>query len=379
MNHKTFIPIAALALAALACGQTVPEKFVVTGKAAERLMDFSSINLATAQQLAETCEGLVANRNGGHTIIVLDHDGNHVYLDRMDGLGYTNIVTAEMKARTALLAKRPSKYYMNQLVHDPSDIYTQNELNLYAVAGGLPIIINKQLIGAIGVGGFGPNPPVWSDEICARTSLENVLGMPQPALLEDLPAHHASPGRFAATMTPTTNLPSDAVIGAKGNRVFDANQISLAAGKKIGMGCRAFASSKGATMSLYVLDTAGEMIHMERMDGQGPLEIKSALLKAQTSLRLREPTTQRWNEVKSGPHDPSRSSAIYHFFLEPGGIPIVVDGQMIGAVGVSGLDAGDGTGGTMDESCAAEGLKAAFGQHVALPSPAPAAPAAEKH
>jgi uncharacterized protein GlcG (DUF336 family) len=367
-----------LALCALASGQAVPEKFVVSGKAAEQLMDFNTINLATAQKLTETCEALVSNRNGGHTIIVLDHDGNHVYLDRMDGLGYTNIVTAEMKARTALLGKRPSKYYMNQLERDTTTIYTQNAMSLYAVAGGLPIIINKQLIGAIGVGGFGPNPPVWSDEICARTSLEQVLGMPQPALLEDLPAHHASPGRLNATATPKPSVPAEFVIGAKGNRVFDANQIALAAAKKIGSGCRDWAAAKNATMSLYVLDTAGEMIHMERMDGQGPLAIKSALLKAQTSLRLREATSQRWAEVKSGPHDPSRSSAIYNFFLEPGGLPIVVDGQMIGAVGVGGLEANDGTGSPADEACAVAGLKAAFGEHVALPSAGPAAPA-QKH
>ena len=112
------------------------------------------------------------------------------------------------------------------------------------------------------------------------------------------------------------------------------------------------------------------MCSSDLMDGQGPLDIKSALLKAQTSLRLREPTTQRWNEIKTGPHDPARNSAIYNFFLEPGGVPVVIDGQMIGSVGVSGLDDG------MDEACAVEGLKAAFGDHAALPGPLPTP---EKH
>ena len=200
---------ATLAATAAAYAQAVPEKYVVTGKAAERIADFNTINLATAQKLAETCEGLVANRNGGHTIMILDHDGNHVYLDRMDGLGYTNIVTAEMKARTALLSRRPSKYYMNRLVSDPTEELSQVPLGVYAVAGGLPIIVNKQLIGAIGVGGFGPNPPIWSDEICARNSLLEVFGPPVPPLLEDLPAHHASPGRFSPTQPAKSNLPAE--------------------------------------------------------------------------------------------------------------------------------------------------------------------------
>jgi uncharacterized protein (UPF0303 family) len=45
---------------------------------------------------------------------------------------------------------------------------------------------------------------------------------------------------------------------------------------------------------------------------------------------------------------------MFDFFLDSGGIPIVVDQQMIGAVGVSGVDGG------RDENCAIEGLKAAF-------------------
>jgi uncharacterized protein GlcG (DUF336 family) len=48
-------------------------------------------------------------------------------------------------------------------------------------------------------------------------------------------------------------------------------------------------------------------------------------------------------------------------FPNSGGIPIVVDGEMIGAVGVGG-SAGGG-----DENCVIEGLKAAFGNRVLLP------------
>lgn len=373
IGQSTLLLVGMVAPGGLMFGQNIPEKFVVTGKAAEKIEDFTTINLATAQRLAETCEALVAPRGGGHTIIVLDHDGNHVYMDRMDGLGYTNIVTAEMKARTALLGRRPSKYYMNRLVKDPTEELSQVQLGLYPVAGGLPIVVNKQLIGAIGVGGFGPNPPVWSDEICAYNSLLQVIGPPVPPLLEDLPAHHASPSRFASATPPKSTLSSEFVVGGKGAaKIFDANQISLAAAKKIGLACRNWAASRGDTMSLYVVDNAGEMVHMERMDGQGPLDIRSALLKAQTSLRLRENTSHRGTEIKTAPHDPSRNSPLFGFFLDSGGIPIVVDGQMIGAVGVSGIESPLDTG---NENCAVEGLKAAFGEHVTLPSP----PAAESH
>src|SRR5579872_4579640 len=46
----------AIALGGVAFAQNVPEQFVVSGKAAEKIQDFSTINVATAQRIAESCE-----------------------------------------------------------------------------------------------------------------------------------------------------------------------------------------------------------------------------------------------------------------------------------------------------------------------------------
>ena len=51
-----------MGLGGLAYAQDVPAQFVVTGKAAEKLQDYSTLNLATAQRIAETCERLVTAR-----------------------------------------------------------------------------------------------------------------------------------------------------------------------------------------------------------------------------------------------------------------------------------------------------------------------------
>src|SRR5207244_12555848 len=143
--------------------------------------------------------------------------------------------------------------------------------------------------------------------------------------------------------------------------VFAATQISPTAAKKIGRVCRDLAASKGGTMSLYIIDNAGEFVHVERMDGQVYNNIRTAMLKAQTALKTRQPTSIRAAQLKNDPGGLPRSSVFFNFFAVPGGIPIVVDGQMIGAVGVGG-----GAGGG-DENCAIEGLKAAFGNSVTLP------------
>jgi uncharacterized protein GlcG (DUF336 family) len=66
--------------------------------------------------------------------------------------------------------------------------------------------------------------------------------------------------------------------------------------------------------------------------------------------------------LQNDPSQNARQLLQFGFFGMSGGIPIVVDGQMIGAIGVGG---GAGNGG--DENCAIAGLKSAFGEHVAIP------------
>jgi len=326
--------------------QNVPSQFVVSGKAAEQIQDFSTINLATAERIAEACEKLAAAENVAISIYVLDNDGNHVYMDRMDGQGYLNIITAEMKARTALAQRAPSKVVMNQVRRDPNAELQRIQLGLFANSGGLPVVINHQMIGVIGIGGSAPRVPVWSDEICGHKAMQQVLGANNVApLVEDLPnpqnaapANAAPVPRFATTTTPKTSVSNpEWVVGGKGaSNVFDGNQISLAAAKKIAKVCRDFAAGKNGSMSLYVLDTFGELVHMERMDGQVFNNIRTALMKAQTSLQTRVPTSVYTAQGRNNPAGLNRTIVQYDFFTNSGGLPIVVDGQMIGSIGVGG-------------------------------------------
>ncbi len=361
-----------IALGSAALAQTVPAQFVVSGKAAEQIQDFATINLATAERIAEACQRLAAAEGVAITMMVIDNDGNHVYSDRMDGQGYLNIITADMKAQTALMQRAPSKFVMNQVTQNPNAELQRIQLGLFPNSGGLPVVVNKQMIGAIGIGGSAPRVPVWSDEICGHKALQEVLGASNVApLIEDLPrpqppapANPAPVPRFATAATPRTNVSNpEWVVGGKGAaNVFDGNQISLAAARRVARVCRDFAASRGGGMSLYIIDNAGEIVHMERMDGQVFNNIRTALMKAQTSLKSRVPTSVYTAQGRNNPAGQTRTIAQFEFFTNSGGLPIVVDGQMIGAIGVGG-----GAGGGGDENCAIEGLKAVFGEHVTLP------------
>jgi uncharacterized protein GlcG (DUF336 family) len=246
------LAIGAITISGVAVAQNVPEQFVVSGKAAEQIQDFTTINLATAERIADACEKAAIAENVQISIMVLDHEGNHVYMDRMDGQGYLNIVTAEMKARTALMDRQPSKLRMNRVTEDPTVELQYMQLGLFANSGGLPIVVNKQLIGAVGVGGSAPRVPVWSDEICAHKALVEVIGASVAPLAQDIPPRR-NPGRgnapvprFAATAPPKSTLPADWVVSGKSaSNIFEGTQISLAAAKKIARTCRDWAAAKG--------------------------------------------------------------------------------------------------------------------------------------
>jgi glc operon protein GlcG len=373
MKLRTAVSILGLALAAAraprgaAFAQNVPQQFVVSGKAAEQIQDFTTINLATAERIADSCEKAATAQGVEISIMVLDKTGNHVYMDRMDGQGYLNIITADMKARTALLGREPSKNRMNRDIQDPTHEFEDMHLGLFANSGGLPIVVEKQMIGVVGVGGSAPHPPVWSDEICGHKALVDVFGPSVAPLVQDIPARpnqgNLPVARFAAAAPPKSNLPAEFVVtGKDAGSVFDGNQISLATAKKIARGCRDWAVSNSATASIYVLDNAGEFVHMERMDGQISNSMRSALLKAQTALKMRQPTSIRANQLKNDPGGFPRYSVFFDLYPVAGGVPIVVDGQMIGSLGVGGIGGGD-----KDEVCAVAGLKAAFGDRATLP------------
>lgn len=359
--------LAAGALSASAHAQGALSDFVVSGEAAQRILDSTTINLETAERIAMACERLATEENVAISIYVLDNDGNHVYLHRMDGQVWTNIATAEMKAVTALRLRTSSKAMMNRAIEDPPAEWLQMvQLGLFSNAGGLPVVVDDQLIGAIGVGGSRPRPAEgWSDEICGHKALAEVIG-PQPPLLEDLPRPRpprtAVGPRFDRSEVPESSLPAEWVVsGEAAANIFEANQISGDAARRVALECRNWAAARDETMSLFIMDPSGNAVHGERMDGQVWHDIKTAELKAETARRSRSATSARHAGVTNNPAGFPRAVELFDFYDEPGGLPIVVDGQMIGAIGVSGTENGE------DEACAVAGLEAVFGDRVTLP------------
>ena len=103
----------------------------------------------------------------------------------MDGQVPIGIETAQLKAKTALYARSSSSAVAQRFTNVDGrvirlDLGKDSGLAYYFVGGGLPIIVEDQLIGAIGVGGGN------MDEQCAYQALTKVLG-PQPPLAQAAP------------------------------------------------------------------------------------------------------------------------------------------------------------------------------------------------
>jgi uncharacterized protein GlcG (DUF336 family) len=197
MKLQTILMCAATAMALSAAhaatsyegnGQ-VPEQFRLSGKAAARLHDYLSINAETAEKLAKACEAIARKNNSQVVVVVVDPQGLMVHMHRMDGEGWIQIKATEQKALTALRTRAPSRVLNNRNIEDPFTTANMKGYDLTTQEGGLPIIVNGQLIGAIGVGGIPPaeRNATYGEEMCARDALEQVIG-PQPALLPDLAA-----------------------------------------------------------------------------------------------------------------------------------------------------------------------------------------------
>ncbi len=115
--------------------------------------------------------------------------------------------------------------------------------------------------------------------------------------------------------------------------------ISAAEARVIIDGAIAYAREKNTAMGVVVLDSSGEIVAGERMEGASGRNVHFAEAKAFAAVMYRT-TTQALSELYKS--RPDRYFGIMNMYgnkvyLVGGGVPIAVDGKLIGAVGVAGL------------------------------------------
>jgi uncharacterized protein GlcG (DUF336 family) len=162
-------------------------KVTVSDDVAKRTLTKAVINADTARAIVDACvEWQKAQPNNVTiAIFVLSPTGQIIDSHQMDGVLPIGAETGLMKAKTALYARSSSAAVASRFKDVDGrlirlDLGREQGLSYYFVGGGLPIVVDNQLIGAVGVGGGN------ADEQCAYQALVKVLG-PQPAVAQPQP------------------------------------------------------------------------------------------------------------------------------------------------------------------------------------------------
>jgi uncharacterized protein GlcG (DUF336 family) len=130
--------------------------------------------------------------------------------------------------------------------------------------------------------------------------------------------------------------------------------LSLAEARAIIDGAIAYSRAKNTTMGVAVVDVGGDILSSDRMDGGSSRNVRFAEAKAFASAMYRQTTETLSALYKTRPDRYFGIMNMYgnKVYLVGGGVPIALDGKLVGAVGVAGLPQGE------DENAARAGIAA---------------------
>ena len=96
---------------------------------------------------------------------------------------------------------------------------------------------------------------------------------------------------------------------------------------------RQSAQQRNAPSAIAVVDRAGDLLAFQRMDGVRPASADFAIAKARTAARLQRPTAEIEDNINQG----RTAFVTAEIMALRGGVPIHLNGEVVGAVGIAGL------------------------------------------
>ena len=164
-----------------------------------------SISSELAQNMVDEAVAKARELGVTENVAILDDGGNLKAFSRMDGAPILSIEIAQNKAYTALFGF-PTQDFFNFIQNDPSLLAGIPTLaRVAAYGGGLPIKVDGEIVGAIGVSGA---PTVQNDIDCARAALALVPGA-APAEEQGSDHHDSQPPGNHSTSPGNDSHPPD--------------------------------------------------------------------------------------------------------------------------------------------------------------------------
>lgn len=116
-------------------------------------------------------------------------------------------------------------------------------------------------------------------------------------------------------------------------QVTTKKQLTIEGARQVIAAAAAEARKSGAGGAIAVVDDGGNLVALERLDGTFAAGANISIGKARTAAIFKQPTKSFEQIIKSGR---TAMVALHDFTPLQGGIPILLDGEVIGAIGVSG-------------------------------------------
>jgi glc operon protein GlcG len=237
------------------------------------------------EAVLDTAERYALDKGYRVVIAVVDHTGELIGFRRTPGAQVASSRVGIDKARTAAIFIRPSREIEEQVSGGRIGALALHGAS--ALTGGIPLRVDGEVVGAIGTSGETPD----EDEAVSLAGAEAEFStQPFPALTYE-----------------------------------GARAAAEAAGAE--------ASRRGVAPVISVVDAGGALMYLVRPDAAQVASVEVTTDKARTAAIYRRPSRDFEEQASGG-----RPSALHLARAVPlqGGMPIVHDGEVIGAVGVSG-------------------------------------------
>jgi glc operon protein GlcG len=124
------------------------------------------IGLENAKKVAAVAVAEARKNNWYMAVAVVDPSGTLVYYEKMDNTQIGSAHVAVEKARTAALFKRPSKAFQDLVAGGGPGLRILGLPNAVPIEGGVPLLAEDQIVGAIGVSGDSSD----HDGLCAQAA-----------------------------------------------------------------------------------------------------------------------------------------------------------------------------------------------------------------
>ena len=126
------------------------------------------IAIENARKVMAAAEAEASKNNWAVVIAIIDSGGHVVMLHRYDNVQLSSIDISQGKAKTALMFKRPTKVLDDAISSGGAGLRFLSLKDIVPLEGGLPIVMDGKIVGAIGVSGATGD----QDSQCAQAGLD---------------------------------------------------------------------------------------------------------------------------------------------------------------------------------------------------------------